>query len=95
VLEHLSAGQGRVRFRRHDRHAVGKMCSGSGEEGDDGSGDIADGEFGCPAIIDNHDTTKAIVGVAPQLQDGFPIEGDFATCFVEKYLAPCVAQDVD
>ncbi len=24
---------------------------------------------------------------------GFPIKGDFATCFVEKYLAPCVAQD--
>jgi hypothetical protein len=27
------------------------------------------------------------------LQDGFPVEGDFATCFVEKYLAPCVTQD--
>ncbi len=36
---------------------------------------------------------KAILGVTPPLQDGFPIEGDFATCVVEKYLAPCVAQD--
>ncbi len=29
------------------------------------------------------------------MQDGFPIESDFATCFVEKYLAACVAQDGD
>ena len=38
---------------------------------------------------------KAILGVTPPLQDGFPIEGDFATCFVEKYLAPCIAQEGD
>jgi hypothetical protein len=36
---------------------------------------------------------KAIFGVMPPLQDGFPIKGDFATYFVEKYLAPCVALD--
>jgi hypothetical protein len=36
---------------------------------------------------------KAIFGVTPPSQDGFPVEGDFATCFVEKYLAPCIAQD--
>jgi hypothetical protein len=35
--------QGRVRFRRHNWHAVGKMSGGSGGEGDDGSGDILDG----------------------------------------------------
>jgi hypothetical protein len=58
------------------------MLSGSGREGGDGSGTIADGEFGCSAIIDNHDMPKAIFGVTPPLQDGFPIEGDFATCFV-------------
>jgi hypothetical protein len=29
------------------------------------------------------------------LQDGFPAEGEFATCFVEKYLASCVTQDGD
>jgi hypothetical protein len=40
-------------------------------------------------------TPKAILGVTPPLQDGFPIEGDFATCFVEKYLAAHVAQDGD
>jgi hypothetical protein len=35
--------QGCGRFRRHNRHAVDKMSGGSGREGDDGSGDIADG----------------------------------------------------
>jgi hypothetical protein len=69
------------------------MSSGSDREGDDGSGNIADGKFGCPAIIDNHDMPKAIFGVTPPLQDGFPVEGDFATSFVEKYLSPCIAQD--
>jgi hypothetical protein len=44
-------GQGCIRLGRHDRHAVGKMSSGSSREGDDGSGDIVDGEFGCPAIV--------------------------------------------
>jgi hypothetical protein len=28
----------------------------------------------------------------PPLQDGFPIKGDFATCFVKKYLAARVVQ---
>ncbi len=82
--------QGCVRFRRHNWHAVGKMSSGIGGEGDDGSGDVADGH---PAIINNRDTPKAIFGVTPPLQDGFPVEGDFATCFVEKYLTTHVAQD--
>jgi hypothetical protein len=99
-LTHVGAfleavGQGRIGLGRQDRHVVGKMSSGSGREGDDGSGDIADGEFGHPAIINNHNMPKTILGVTPPLQDGFPIEGDFATCFVEKYLAPCVAQDSD
>jgi hypothetical protein len=35
--------QGRVRFERHDRHVVGEMSGGSGREGGDGSGDVADG----------------------------------------------------
>ncbi len=35
--------QGHVGLRRHKRHAVGKMSSGSGREGDDGSGDVANG----------------------------------------------------
>jgi hypothetical protein len=68
------------------------MSSGSGREGDDKSGNIVDGEFGCPAIINNNDTAKVILGVMPSLQDGIPIEGDFATCFVENYLTPCIAQ---
>jgi hypothetical protein len=29
----------------------------------------------------------------PPLQDGFLVEGDFATCFVEKHLAACITQD--
>jgi hypothetical protein len=36
---------------------------------------------------------RQFFGVTPPSQDGFPIEGDFATCFVEKYLTPCIAQD--
>jgi hypothetical protein len=36
---------------------------------------------------------KIIFGVTPPSQDGFPVESDFATCFVEKYLAAYVAQD--
>ena len=54
--------QGRVRFERHDRHVVGEMSGGSGREGGDGSGVVADGEFGPPAIIFDHDTPKAILG---------------------------------
>ncbi len=69
------------------------MSGGSSGEEDDGSGDIVDGKFGCPVIMDNHNKLKAIFGIMPPLQDGFPVEGDFATCFVEKYLAPCVAKD--
>ncbi len=34
--------QDRVRFGSLDWHAVGKMSGGSGGEGDDGSGNIAD-----------------------------------------------------
>jgi hypothetical protein len=37
--------------------------------------------------------TRAILGVTPLLYDGLPVEGDFATCFVEKYLAASIAQD--
>jgi hypothetical protein len=51
-----AVGQGCIRLGRHDRHVVGKMSSGGGREGDDGSGDILDGEFGCLVIINNHDT---------------------------------------
>jgi hypothetical protein len=36
---------------------------------------------------------KVIFGVTPTLQDGFLIKSNLATCFVEKYLAACVAQD--
>jgi hypothetical protein len=36
---------------------------------------------------------KAIFGVTLPLQDGLPIEGDFTTCFVKKYLAARVIQD--
>ncbi len=82
--------QGCVRFGRLDRHTVGKMSGGSGSEGDDGAGDIADGKLGCPAFADNHDSPKAVFGFAPPLQDGFAIKGDFAS-FVKEYLAACIA----
>ncbi len=71
---------------------VGKLSSGSGSKGYDELGDIADSKLSCPAVIDNHDLPKVILGVTPPLQDGFVIKGDFATCFMKKYLAACVAQ---
>ncbi len=88
-----AVGQGCVRFGRLERHTFSKMSSGSGNEGEDGAGDVTDGKLGCPAVVDNHDSPKAIFGVMPSLQDGFAIKGDFATCFVKEYLAACTAQD--
>jgi hypothetical protein len=38
---------------------------------------------------------KALLGVTPPMQDGFPVESDFTICFVEKYLAACVAKKGD
>jgi hypothetical protein len=64
------------------------MSSGSGSKGDDGSVVVMDGKLGCPAIVDNHDMPKAILGVVSPLQDGFAFEGDFTTCFVKKTLQP-------
>ncbi len=71
------------------------MSGGSGSKGDDRLVDIEDGKLGCSAVVNNHDLPKAILGVVPPMQDGFAIKGDFATCFVKKYLAACVAQDGD
>jgi hypothetical protein len=87
-----AVGQGCVRIKRRNRHTVGKM-SRSGSKGDDGSGDVADGQLGCPAVVNDHDSPQAILGVAPPLQDDFAIKGDFTTCFVKEYLAAHVAQD--
>jgi hypothetical protein len=86
-------GQGCVRFGRFDRYTIGTLSSGSGSKGDDGLGDVAAGKLSCPAVVDDHDSPKAILGVAPPLQDSFAIEGDFATGFVKKYFAARVAQD--
>ncbi len=90
-----AVGQGCVRFGWLDRYTVGKKSGGSGSKGDDGSVHIMDSKFGCPAVVDNLGLQKAILGVAPPLQDGFAIEGDFATCFVEKYLPVCIVQEED
>ncbi len=54
--------------------------------------DLAESKLGCPAVVDDYDLPKAILGVAPPLQDGFDVEGD-STSFVKKYLAARVAQD--
>jgi hypothetical protein len=74
-------------------HTVGEMSGGIGSERDDGLGDVADGKLGCPAVVNNHDSPKAIFGVAPPLQDGFAIKNDFATFFGQEYLAALVAKD--
>jgi hypothetical protein len=63
------------------------MSGGSGSKGDDGSIVIVNGKLGCPAVVNDHDLPKAILGVAPPSQDGFAVKGDFATCFVKKI--PC------
>ncbi len=88
-----AVGQGCVRFGRFDRHAVVEMFGESGSKGDVGSGKVVDHKHGCPIVVDNHDLPKAIFGVAPPLQDGFTIEGNFATCFVKEYLAARIAKD--
>ncbi len=77
-----AVGQGCVRFSRLCRHTVGEMSGGKGSKGDDGSGDVVDSKLGCPAIVNDHDLLKVILGVTQQ--DGFAVEGDFANCFVKK-----------
>jgi hypothetical protein len=52
--------------------------------GDDGSGDVMDSKLSCPAVVNNLDLPQAILGVAPPLQDGFAIKGDFTTSFEKK-----------
>jgi hypothetical protein len=86
-----TVGQGCVRFGSLDRYAIGKLSGGSGCEGGDGLGLVVDSKLSHPAVADNLDLPKAIVGVTPPLQDGLAIECDFATCFLKKYLATHVA----
>jgi hypothetical protein len=69
------------------------MSNGNGSKGDDWLVDVVDSKLSCLAVVDNHDSPKVIRGVAPPSQDGFSVKGDFATCFVKKYLAACIAQD--
>jgi hypothetical protein len=83
----VAVGQGCVRFSSLDRYAAGKLSGGSGCKGDDGLGHVVDGKLSCPAVVDNLDLPKAILGVAPPSQDGLAMKGDFATCFVNKI--PC------
>jgi hypothetical protein len=49
-----------------------------------------DGMLSFPAVVDNLDLPKAILGVAPPLQDGLVVECDFATCFVKNTLQPAL-----
>ncbi len=58
---------------------------------DDGLGLIVDSKLSYPAFVNNLDLPKAILGVAPPLQDDLAIKCDFATCFVKKYLAAHIA----
>jgi hypothetical protein len=88
-----AVGQGCVRFGSLDGHAIDKMSSGSGSNGDDGLVEVVDSKLDCPAIVNKHDLPKASFGAAPPSQDGFAVKDNFATCFVEKYLAAHVAQD--
>jgi hypothetical protein len=39
------------------------MSSGSGTKGDDGSDDVEDGKLSSPAVVDSHDSPKAILGL--------------------------------
>ncbi len=71
-----AVGQDCVRFSSLDRNAVGKLPGGSGCKGDDRSDDVVDGKLSYPAIVDNLDLPKAILGVAQPLQDGLAIKGD-------------------
>jgi hypothetical protein len=88
-----AVGQGCVQFGSLERYAVGKLYGGSCCKGDDGSGHVVDGKLSCPADVNNLDLPKAILGIAPPPQDGLAVKGDFAICFLKKYLATHVAQD--
>jgi hypothetical protein len=79
-----AVSRGYVRFGRFDGYIVGEMSSESGSKGDGGLVDIVDSKLGCPAIINNHDLSKLILGVAPPSQDGFAAKDDFSTCFVKN-----------
>ncbi len=82
-----AVGQGSVRFGSLDGYAVGKLSGGSGCKDDGRLGHFVDGKLSCPAVVDNFDSSNAILGVVPPLQDGFPIKSDFAKMFCEKI--PC------
>ncbi len=84
-LAHVGAfieavGQGCVRFGSLNRYTIGKLSGGCGSKGGDDSGDVVEGKLSYPAVVNNHDLPKVILGVAPPLQDGFTIECDFAFC---------------
>jgi hypothetical protein len=87
----ICRGQGGVRCVRFERYAVGKLHIGNGCKGDDGLGLVVDSKLSCPAVFNNIDLPKAILGVASPLQYGLVVQCDFATCFV-KNLAACIAQ---
>jgi hypothetical protein len=60
-----AVGQGCVRFGSLNRYAVDKLSGGSGSKGDDRLADVVDNKLSCPAIVDNLDLPKAILGVSP------------------------------
>jgi hypothetical protein len=77
-------GQGCVRFGSLHWYAVGKLPGASGCKGGDGLGLVVDSKLSCPPIVDNLDSPKAILGVAPPLQDGLAVKCNFCNLFCEK-----------
>ncbi len=66
--------QGGVRCGSLDRYAVGKLPGGSGCKGDDGLDIVVDSKLSFPAIVNDLNLPKAILGVAPPSQDGLAIK---------------------
>jgi hypothetical protein len=50
-------------------------------------------QISCPAIVDNVDMPKAMLGVTPPSEDDFAIKSYFATSGIDKYCATSVAED--
>jgi hypothetical protein len=85
-----AVGHGGIRCGSLSRYTVGKLPSGSGCKGDDGLGPVVDSNLSSPTVADSLDFPKAILGVAPALQDCLAAECDFATCFVKNTFQPAL-----
>jgi hypothetical protein len=66
------------------------VCNSSGLRGGDV---VIKLSICCPAIIDDANTSEAMLGVTPPLEDDFAIKSNFANGGIEEYFATGIAED--